>query len=129
MKLFISKTFRLFTFETLRLFTFKTFKAGIFNRLKAVYNTALRAEYNTALRAEYNTTLRAVIVSTLLFTGLAFAQSEADDDSSDRELERVAIPEPPRPAKTTSKPESREEVFKPSEEISEDSPVPFPVDI
>ncbi len=121
MKLFISKTFRLFTFETLRLFTFKTFKAGIFNRLKAVYNTALRAEYNTALRA--------VIVSTLLFTGLAFAQSEADDDSSDRELERVAIPEPPRPAKTTSKPESREEVFKPSEEISEDSPVPFPVDI
>lgn len=121
MKLFISKTFRLFTFETLRLFTFKTFKAGIFNRLKAVYNTALRAEYNT--------TLRAVIVSTLLFTGLAFAQSEADDDSSDRELERVAIPEPPRPAKTTSKPESREEVFKPSEEISEDSPVPFPVDI
>jgi len=121
MKLFISKTFRLFTFETLRLFTFKTFRAGIFNRLKAVYNTALRAEYNT--------TLRAVIVSTLLFTGLAFAQSEADDDSSDRELERVAIPEPPRPAKTTSKPESREEVFKPSEEISEDSPVPFPVDI
>ena len=70
-----------------------------------------------------------LVFSSLLFAGLLNAQSGSDDDASDRELERVAIPEPPRESKTTRKPESREGVFKPSEEISEDSPVPFPVDI
>ena len=70
-----------------------------------------------------------LVFSSLLFAGLLYAQSGSDDDSNDQELERVVIPEPPRQSKTTSKPESREGVFKPSEEISEDSPVPFPVDI
>lgn len=58
----------------------------------------------------------------------AYAQSgdQAEQDTppaqQDAEAESVNIPKPP-----VAKPPTK--TFKPSEEISEDSPVPFPVDI
>jgi len=47
------------------------------------------------------------------------ASNNTEKDSSSNDNNKAA----------QSKPKSEERVFKPSEEISEDSPVPFPVDI
>lgn len=78
---------------------------------------------------------KAILVTLLacvLSTGAVLAQSKPDN-SNDNEPARVEIPPAPRetnnrPA-TNSQPDSSGRVFKPSEEISEDLPVPFPVDI
>ena len=82
--------------------------------------------YNTLRAVNYNR-LRAVFLGSVLFAGAVLAQSESDE-AKDAEPARVVIPDAPR-STNDSKPEPNGQVFKPSEEISEDSPVPFPVDI
>lgn len=75
---------------------------------------------------------KSIILTAMLFAGLVLAQSESPDStnrpsSSDDASAPTIPPAPNKP--TSSKPEPSERVFKPSEEISEDLPVPFPVDI
>jgi len=59
-------------------------------------------------------------------SSFAYAQSEntTNGTESGNDVEQNEQTE-----KSNSKPKPKEKVFKPSEEISEDSPVPFPVDI
>ena len=68
---------------------------------------------------------------------LSFAQQQEEDESLDGEgesVDTVAVPSEqvekvPAPIRQTAKPQAPKPKFKPSEEISEDSPVPFPIDI
>ena len=113
--------------KRLKFFVYNTLKAVNYNRLKAVnYNRLKAVNYNTLKAVNYNT-LKAVCLGSVLFAGAVLAQSESDE-AKDAEPARVVIPDAPRRT-NDSKPEPNGRVFKPSEEISEDSPVPFPVDI
>ena len=105
--------------KRLKFFVYKMLKADIYKMLKAV-------NYNRLKAVNYNR-LKAVCLGSVLFAGAVFAQSESDE-AKDAEPARVVIPDAPRRT-NDSKPEPNGRVFKPSEEISEDSPVPFPVDI
>jgi hypothetical protein len=76
-----------------------------------------------------------IVPLTLLFMASVWAQSEAPKEL-DRQLEQQqeaeALAETDEPvinAPKSSKTKPPKKTFKPSEEISEDSPVPFPVDI
>ena len=78
---------------------------------------------------------------------LSFAQQQEEDESLDGEgesVDTVAVPseqvekvpapipqtaKPQAPKPQAPKPQAPKPKFKPSEEISEDSPVPFPIDI
>ena len=78
---------------------------------------------------------------------LSFAQQQEEDESPDGEDETVETVTPPSqqvekapapnpelvkpqaPKPQVAKPQAPKPKFKPSEEISEDSPVPFPIDI
>jgi len=68
---------------------------------------------------------------------LSFAQQQEEGDSSDGEGEAVdAVTAPskevekaPASKPQAAKPQAPKPKFKPSEEISEDLPVPFPIDI
>jgi len=63
------------------------------------------------------------------------ASSPAANENAEEELQKEALEKveaekiKAEQNKTVSKAKPPEEVFKPTEEISEDSPVPFPVDI
>ena len=59
----------------------------------------------------------AVFVSFFILAPVAFSQQSSEQSTQSSEADKV------------EKPKSADKVFKPSEEISEDSPVPFPVDI
>ena len=68
---------------------------------------------------------------------LSFAQQQEEDELPDGESETVETVTPPSqqvekapaPKPQVAKPQAPKPKFKPSEEISEDSPVPFPIDI
>ena len=66
--------------------------------------------------------LALMFVVSFSLSGLASAQ-ETVDESSSKPQSQEANKQP------AAKPKPKEKVFKPSEEISEDLPVPFPVDI
>ena len=59
----------------------------------------------------------AVFVSFFVLAPAAFSQQDSEQSTQSSETDKV------------EKSKSADKVFKPSEEISEDSPVPFPVDI
>jgi len=75
--------------------------------------------------------LTTLLVTGLFVTSLAFAQSDSTGSKQAESAPSTSETSPAkkRAPKTTSKPEQSEQVFKPSEEISEDLPVPFPIDI
>lgn len=78
----------------------------------------------------------------LIFTATAYAQTNSDssnrgaENEDDLVVDRPRIPDAPNSnSGSNSQDESKsnggaaDKVFKPTEEISEDLPVPFPVDI
>lgn len=83
----------------------------------------------------FKRTIRSAIVGFfMLMTCSVFSQessSEAvgDESKSSTNIDPSSNTSADRRGDSESKPKQQERVFKPSEEISEDSPVPFPVDI
>jgi len=79
--------------------------------------------------------LNKILLSVVLLGGLALATNlfaqQADDVNGEKEpVQQEAEKQTVKPSKAKpKKAKSSERVFKPSEEISADSPVPFPVDI
>ena len=76
-----------------------------------------------------------VLLSLIVVAAPAIGQDNRDSEAAQNErvVQRPRIPDAPNtrtPATTTqSKNDPNDKVFKPTEEISEDLPVPFPVDI
>ena len=57
------------------------------------------------------------------------AESADEQDQTDPPAQKAPPPPKPEAKRDAGKSKPDEEVFKPTEEISEDLPVPFPVDI
>ena len=61
--------------------------------------------------------LSVVLLTFFILASAAYSQQGSEQSAQSSEAE------------SAEKPKSTDKIFKPSEEISEDSPVPFPVDI
>lgn len=72
-----------------------------------------------------------VLSCALIVTTASYSQSNDDEQEDDLVVERPRIPDAPssRGSDANSNDDPSDQVFKPTEEISEDLPVPFPVDI
>jgi len=78
-----------------------------------------------------------VCISLILFFSVSaqtLSQESNDGDTTDSQTTNSEVVSEPEVAESSNgqssgKARSKEPVFRPSEEISEDSPVPFPVDI
>ena len=72
---------------------------------------------------------QALVVASLLICLNLFAQDTEPDDSTAQEIDRQNTETQQNGNPQTSNTDTEDQVFIPSEEISEDAPVAFPVDI
>ena len=71
-------------------------------------------------KVNFANSLALMLMSSFIWGDAVSAQETVSESSSKPQTQEANKPQPPKP---------KEKVFKPSEEISEDLPVPFPVDI
>jgi len=88
----------------------------------------------SVLKLSFTVTKTMVFVLLMSMASVLLAQQEGDQSDTDQSKPSNSSGAPNsqtinKDSNTQSKPKPAERVFKPSEEISEDSPVPFPVDI
>lgn len=86
------------------------------------------------MKRRLNSALMILLLSFMsqVFPGAVHAQSQSDASDEELVIDKQRIPDAPnsrRQEQSKSNNESSEQVYKPTEEISEDQPVAFPIDI